>query len=98
MRSRSPADAPAPTGVCRVCFSDDNATRHGKVVAQYREQFLRDLNPDPNPNFPATLGDLAARLKAWRNTLQQTVEETMDSTLRLEDESRALAVSGAEPG
>ena len=79
--------------MCRVCFSDDNASKHGRIVAQYRDQFLRDLNPDPNPNFPATLGDLAARLKAWRNTLQHTVEATLEPVLRLEEESRSLAVS-----
>ena len=76
-----------------MCFSDDNATKHGRVVAQYRDRFLSDLNPESNPNFPSSLGDLAARLKCWRNTLQATVEETMEPVLRLEDESRTLLVS-----
>lgn len=34
----------------------------------------------------------AGRLKTWRATLQSTVEDTMPSFLRLEDESRNLAV------
>lgn len=34
----------------------------------------------------------AGRLKTWRATLQSTVEETIPSFLRLEDESRNLSV------
>ena len=38
-------------------------------------------------------GWTAGRLKTWRATLQSTVEDTMPSFLRLEEESRNLSVS-----
>ena len=92
----SPAEVPSSlrtelAGICKVCFSDDNVSKHGHGVSQYREQFLADLNPT-EPGFPTTLGDLAARLKAWRNTLLATVEDSMPPVLRLEEESRTLQV------
>ncbi|KAK9813189.1 hypothetical protein WJX72_010368 [[Myrmecia] bisecta] len=77
-------------GVCKACFSPDSVTRHGPVMTQYREHFLRDLSPE-RPTFPATLGDLAARLKSWKAQLQSSVEDSMPACLRLEEESRALA-------
>ena len=98
------ADVPAPlrkelAGVCRACFAPDTAARHGARMASYRDRFLADLSPDA-PAFPATLGDLASRLKAWRSTLAATVDGMYPGgTLRLEAESRPLAeqaLAGAE--
>lgn len=60
-------------------------------MTDYRESFVADLSPE-SPTFATTLGDLAQRLKAWRATLQATVEDTMPPFLRLEDESRPLQV------
>ena len=89
-------------GVCRACFSPDSAARHGPLMATYRAAFVADLSPEDNPAFAPTLGDLASRLKAWRATLQATVEALYPSPRRLESESRALAersFAGAEmPG
>lgn len=42
--------------------------------------------------FPNTLGELVGRLKAWRATLQATVENTTSAPLRLETLSRKLQV------
>lgn len=42
--------------------------------------------------FPGTLGELVARLKAWRATLQATVEAATPGPLRLEQLSRKLLV------
>jgi hypothetical protein len=42
--------------------------------------------------FPGTLGELVARLKAWRATLQATVEAATPGPLRLEQLSRKLQV------
>ncbi len=72
---------------------DDGRIKQATTILQYKEQFLKALNPDDNPDFPPKLGDLAARLKAWRNTLQQAVDETIDPVLKLEDETRGLMVT-----
>lgn len=71
---------------------DDGRIKQATTILQYKEQFLKALNPDDNPDFPPKLGDLAARLKAWRNTLQQAVDEAIDPILKLEDETRGLMV------
>ena len=71
---------------------DDGRIKQATTILQYKEQFLKALNPDDNPDFPPKLGDLAARLKAWRNTLQQAVDEAIDPVLKLEDETRGLMV------
>lgn len=42
--------------------------------------------------FPNTLGELVGRLKAWRATLQATVENATPAPLRLETLSRKLQV------
>jgi hypothetical protein len=42
--------------------------------------------------FPGTLGELVNRLKAWRATLQATVEAATPGPLRLEQLSRKLQV------
>jgi hypothetical protein len=60
---------------------------------ELREGFLHDLNPE-SPGFPHTLGELAERLKAWRNRLTTELEAAMPHSLRLEEECRALQVSG----
>jgi len=59
---------------------------------ELRENLLHDLNPE-GPGFPATLGELAEKLKAWRNRLQTELEAAMPASLRLEEECRALQVS-----
>lgn len=72
------------TGVCRACFSDQSNGRGGRLVrASMRDAFVRDLSPE-GPKFPATLGEVAERLKAWRNSLQADLEDKMPSTLKLE--------------
>ena len=71
---------------------DDGRIKQAATILQYKEQFLKALNPDDNPDFPPKLGDLAARLKAWRNTLQQALDESIDPVLKLEDETRGLMV------
>jgi hypothetical protein len=63
--------------------------RHGRMMSEYKDQFVRDLDP-ASPGWPATLGELSARLKAWRATLHSTVEDSMPPSLRLEDEARNL--------
>lgn len=45
-------------GVCKACFSTSPNTKHAQVVAQYRQQFVSQLNPEA-PAFPTTLGELA---------------------------------------
>ena len=65
--------------------------RHGRLMSEYRDSFVRDLDP-ASPGWPASLGELSARLKAWRATLQSTVEDSMPAYLRLEDEARNLQV------
>jgi hypothetical protein len=60
---------------------------------ELREGFLHDLNPE-SPGFPHTLGELAERLKAWRNRLTTELEAAMPHSLRLEEECRALQVRG----
>lgn len=60
--------------------------------AELREGFLADLNPE-SPGFPHTLGELADKLKSWRNRLQTELEAAMPASLRLEEECRALQVS-----
>lgn len=77
-------------GVCKACFTNENMAKHGRM-GEYREQFVKDLDP-ASPGWPATLGDLSARLKTWRATLQSTVEDSMPPYLRLEDEARMLQV------
>lgn len=78
-------------GVCKACFSNEHMARHGRLMGEYRDQFVRDLDP-ASPGWPATLGELSGRLKAWRATLQSTVEDSMPPHLRLEDEVRNLQV------
>ncbi len=58
-------------------------------MGEYRDRFVRDLDP-ASSGWPATLGELSGRLKAWRATLQSTVEDSMPPHLRLEDEARNL--------
>ena len=83
---------PAPVaGVCKACFSSEHMVRHGRLMSEYRDSFVRDLDP-ASPGWPASLGDLSGRLKAWRATLQSTVEDSMPPYLRLEDEARQLQV------
>ena len=79
-------------GVCRLCFSAESTAKHGRTVASFREPFERDLNP-LTPGFPATLGELALRLKIWRLRLQTTLDQTMPPCLHLEAESRNLQAS-----
>lgn len=76
-------------GVCKACFSNEHMARHGRLMGEYRDQFVRDLDP-ASPGWPATLGELSGRLKQWRATLQSTVEDSMPPHLRLEDEARNL--------
>ena len=45
-------------GVCKACFSTNSTAKHAQVVAQYRQQFVSQLNPEA-PAFPTTLGELA---------------------------------------
>ena len=71
---------------------DDGRIKQAATILQYKEKFLKALNPDDNPDFPPKLGDLAARLKVWRNTLQQALDESIDPVLKLEDETRGLMV------
>ena len=49
-------------GVCKACFSTNPAHRHAHVVAQYRKQFVNELNPEA-PAFPRTLGELSGELR-----------------------------------
>jgi hypothetical protein len=56
---------------------------------ELRESFLHDLNPESS-GFPITLGELAERLKSWRNRLTTELEAAMPASLRLEEECRAL--------
>ncbi|BDA47386.1 probable transcription-associated protein 1 [Coccomyxa sp. Obi] len=77
------------SGVCKACFSNEHMARHGRLMGEYRDQFVRDLDP-ASSGWPATLGELSGRLKAWRATLQSTVEDSMPPHLRLEDEARNL--------
>lgn len=58
---------------------------------------MRELCPTDNPDFPGNLGDLVQRLKAWRNRLQQIIQEVIGPMLRLEDESRTLMVGLQAP-
>ncbi len=53
-------------GVCKACFSTNPAHRHAHVVAQYRKQFVNELNPEATA-FPSTLGELSGAL-ALRST------------------------------
>ena len=78
-------------GVCNLCFSPSSTHKHGATVAQFRLPFERDLNPT-SPAFPTCLGDLAARLKAWRLRLASTLDATMPPFLHLEHEARNLQV------
>ena len=48
-------------GVCKACFSTNPAHRHAHVVAQYRKQFVNELNPEAAA-FPSTLGELSGAL------------------------------------
>ncbi len=48
-------------GVCKACFSTNPAHRHAHVVAQYRKQFVNELNPEA-PAFPRTLGELSGEI------------------------------------
>jgi hypothetical protein len=80
--------ARARAGVCKACFSGE-ASRQGRAMAECRAAFVADLDPAA-PGFPATLGALAGRLKAWRALLQATCEDSLPASLRLQDESRVL--------
>lgn len=71
---------------------DDGRIKQATTILQYKDQFLRALNPDDNPDFPAKLGDLVARLKMWRSTLQEAVDESIEPVLKLEEETRGLMV------
>ena len=77
--------------MCNLCFSPSSTHKHGATVAQFRLPFERDLNPS-SPAFPSCLGDLAARLKAWRSRLASTLDATMPPFLHLEHEARNLQV------
>lgn len=77
--------------MCNLCFSPSSTHKHGATVAQFRLPFERDLNPT-SPSFPSCLGDLAARLKAWRLRLASTLDATMPPCLHLEHEARNLQV------
>ncbi|KAL0020642.1 hypothetical protein WJX79_010395 [Trebouxia sp. C0005] len=59
------------------------------TIADYKDRFIHDLNPEA-PGFPSTLGDLATKLKAWKDLLQNTVEDSMPAALSLEQESPVL--------
>lgn len=74
--------------MCKACFSGE-ASRQGRAIAECRAAFVADLDPAA-PGFPATLGALAARLKAWRVLLQAACEDSLPPSLRLQDESRVL--------
>ncbi|KAK9855808.1 hypothetical protein WJX84_006870 [Apatococcus fuscideae] len=76
-------------GVCKACFSSETVSKHGQIVAEYREQFVSDLSPE-SKNFPEQLGELSSRLKAWRAMLESTVEDSQPRLLHLHEESRAL--------
>lgn len=78
-------------GVCKACFNSDTASRHGRIVGQYKRDFQEDLSP-AGSHFPRTLGELAGHLKKWKATLQSSVEDLIPPVLRLEDESRNLQV------
>lgn len=89
------AEVPQPlkkelSGVCRACFSADAVTKHVEFVKEYKQDFERHLDPESTTTFPATLAELTARLKKWKNILQSNVEDRFPAVLRLEDESRVL--------
>lgn len=86
-------------GVCRACFASDSSRLQARSMQplELREGFLHDLNPD-SPGFPHTLGDLAEKLKAWRNRLTTELEAAMPHALRLEEECRALQVGSPAAG
>ncbi|EIE23491.1 hypothetical protein COCSUDRAFT_65942 [Coccomyxa subellipsoidea C-169] len=65
------------SGVCKACFSNEHMARHGRLMGEYRDQFVRDLDP-ASPGWPATLGELSGRLKQWRATLQSTEQAFTD--------------------
>lgn len=74
-------------GVCRACFPDG---RGGTAMHRdLKEDFVRNLSP-ADEDFPKTLGELTNRLKKWRNTLSQYLDEQMPKTLQLHRESPAL--------
>ncbi|WIA37453.1 hypothetical protein OEZ86_014371 [Tetradesmus obliquus] len=78
-------------GVCRACFASETSKLQARNMqpVELREGFLHDLNPESR-GFPHTLGELAERLKAWRNRLTTELEAAMPHSLRLEEECRAL--------
>lgn len=76
-------------GVCKACFTGEGSSRSRTMQKDMREAFVTDLNPDGS-HFPKSLGELADRLKAWRNRLQASLEDKYPAVLRLEDECRML--------
>lgn len=78
------------SGVCRACFSVDAVNKHVDFVRDYKQDFERDLDPESIATFPATLSELTARLKHWKNVLQSNVEDRFPTVLKLEEESRVL--------
>jgi transformation/transcription domain-associated protein len=78
------------SGVCRACFSADAVNKHVDFVRDYKQDFERDLDPESTATFPATLSELTARLKHWKNVLQSNVEDRFPTVLKLEEESRVL--------
>uniref|UniRef100_A0A6N2N3S4 Non-specific serine/threonine protein kinase n=1 Tax=Salix viminalis TaxID=40686 RepID=A0A6N2N3S4_SALVM len=78
------------SGVCRACFSVDAVNKHVDFVRDYKQDFERDLDPESIATFPATLAELTARLKHWKNVLQSNVEDRFPTVLKLEEESRVL--------
>jgi transformation/transcription domain-associated protein len=78
------------SGVCRACFSVDAVNKHVDFVRDYKQDFERDLDPESIATFPATLSELTARLKHWKNVLQSNVEDRFPTVLKLEEESKVL--------
>jgi len=73
-------------GVCKACFSTNPAHRHAHVVAQYRKQFVNELNPEA-PAFPRTLGELSGEFcKAFAGTSTNTHQLTAVHLQRLRPE------------
>ena len=92
--AKSEADVPDSVkkeldNTCRACFGKETIAKHSSFAEAYREKFERDLNPE-SEEFAETLGELIARLKQWVSRLQNSIEQTLPSVLRLEDECKNM--------
>lgn len=88
------SDVPGPLkkemlGVCKACFTAEQSNKFGDFIAEYKEQFEKDLSPE-SKDFPTTLSAISLKLKEWEVRMQNNVEERIPSNIKLEDESRFL--------